>query len=170
MVFRRFNRGNALRPVNRIKHVIDSQVAIAGGASQDFTIVNSVTNPELANIADCEFGSTVNGIFIVCEGYATSGAALANLYFMIFKNPGGNLVLPAGNVVGGNDNKKYVFHQEMVMLQEVADGNPRTLFKGVIAVPKAYRRNGPNDTIIVRVTSPGVNVNVCLQAHYKEFR
>ncbi len=86
------------------------------------------------------------------------------------KNPGGNLVLPAANQVGSSDNKKYVFHQEMKMLEQSVSGNPRTIFNGVIAIPKGYRRNGPNDVTIIRTFAPGVNTNVCVQAHYKEFR
>ncbi len=166
----RFRTRMALRPINRIKHVIDSQFGVAAGATQDLVIVNSVTNPELANVADCEFGSTVNGIFLIIEVNATSSAALANVYMWIAKNPGGNLTLPNPNVVGASDNKKYIFHQEMVMLQQVTNSNPRTVFKGVIAIPKGYRRNGPNDQIIVRIQTPGVSINGCVQAHYKEFR
>ncbi len=150
--------------------MVDSQFGVAAGATQDLIIVNSVTNPELANVADCEFGSTINGIFLIIEVNATSSAALANVYMWIAKNPGGNLTLPNPNVVGASDNKKYIFHQEMVMLQQVTNSNPRTVFKGVIAIPKRYRRNGPNDQIVVRIQSPGVSINGCVQAHYKEFR
>ncbi len=169
MVFRRQFR-NALRPVQRIKHVVDSQVALVAGTAQDFTLINTVDNPAIANVADCVTGSTVNGIFLIVECYATSAAALANIYLAIMKNPGGNLTLPNPNVVGASDNKKYVIHQEMVMLQKVANSNPRTLFKGVIAIPRGYKRNGPNDQLIARVLAPGVNGEVCIECHYKEFR
>ncbi len=166
----RSRRVNALRPVNRIKHVIDSQFAVAAGATQDLVIVNSTDTPVLGTVADCETGSTVNGIFIVVEVHPIDAVALPNVYFWMAKNPGGNLTLPNPNVVGASDNKKYIFHQEMVMLQKIANGNPRTLMKGVIVIPKHYRRNGPNDQILVRIQSPGVAINACMQAHYKEFR
>ena len=61
---------------------------------------------------------------------------------LVFKNPGGNLTVPANNTVGSNDNKKYVIHQEMVMLEQSISGNPRTLFNGVIRIPRGYQRNG----------------------------
>jgi len=86
------------------------------------------------------------------------------------KNPGGNLTFPNPNVVGSDDNKKYVFHQEMVMLQMQDNSNPRTLFNGVIVIPKHLRRMAINDLITVRVFSPGVELNICIQCHYKEFR
>ncbi len=89
---------------------------------------------------------------------------------MIAKNPGNNLTFPNPNIVGSDDNKRFVIHQEMVMLQQVNNSNPRTLFNGVIAIPRGYRRMGPNDRLIANIFSPGVNLNICLQCHYKEFR
>ncbi len=163
-------RGNSLRPVNRIKHVFDEQGGIVGGTVKLIRIVRTVDTPALANPDDVETGSTINGIFINIEVVATSSAALPNIYFMLFKNPGGNFTPPAPNVVGVSDLKKYSIHQEMVMLQEQTGSNPRTLFKGVIVLPKGYRRNGPNDLWQVSLLSPGNAMSYCIQCHYKEFR
>ncbi len=168
MVFRR--RFNNLRPVNRIKHVVDQQGALVIGASTDVILIDTVDAPTLANVAQVETGSTVNGIFLIVEVNGTSSGALANVYMMVYKNPGSNLTFGNPNIVGSDDNKKYVIHQEMLMLQQVTNSNPRTLFKGVIAIPRHYRRNGPDDTMRVRLFSPGVTVNFCVQCHYKEFR
>ncbi len=169
MAFRRRTR-NLLRPVQRIKHVVDSQVAVTANAAQDFTLINTVDAPVIGNVSDVLTGSTVNGIFLIVEVNATSSAALPNAYVAVMKNPGGNLTLPNPNVVGSNDNKKYVIHQEMVMLQGQTGSNPRTLFKGVIVIPRGYKRNGPNDQLILRFLAPGINAQVCVQCHYKEFR
>ncbi len=89
---------------------------------------------------------------------------------LIFKNPGGNTVAPAANVVGASDNKRFVIHQEMVMLQKVTNSNPRTLFNGVINIPRGYRRNAPDDRLELHVLTPGVAADLCIQCHYKEFR
>ncbi len=169
MVFRNRSQ-NRLRPVNRIKHVIDSQGGAVLGVSTNVALITTTDNPTIANITDNQTGSTVNGIFLSVEVYATTAGALANAYMMVYKNPGANLTLPEPNAVGSNDNKKFVIHQEMVMLNKQVDGNPRTLFKGVIVIPRAYRRNGPDDDLICRIFSPGVNLDFCLQCHYKEFR
>ncbi len=169
MVFRRRSRSN-LRPVNRIKHVVDQQTALVAGASTDVILIDATDTPTLGVTSSVETGSTVNGIFLIVEVYATSASALSNAYMMVYKNPGSNLVFPNPNVVGSDDNKKYVIHQEMVMLQKVANSNPRTLFKGVIGIPQHYRRNGPDDTTRVRLFMPGVNGEACVQCHYKEFR
>lgn len=127
--------------------------------------------PTLAATNSVETGSKVNGIYLKVEVVNTGvTGVLANAYMMVFKNPGGNLVFPVPNSVGGNDNKKYVIHQEMVMLQMIDNSNPRTLFNGVIVIPRGYRRNGPNDSLGISIFSPGIELNICIQAHYKEFR
>ncbi len=169
MVPRRFSR-NILRPINRIKHVTDTQQATNAGTAIQLDLVKAVDNPTLSVSNEVAIGSTINGIFISLDVYATSSAALSNVYFSLSKNPGGNLTLPAPNVVGVSDNKKYVIHQEMVMLQKVTNSNPRTLFKGVVVIPRGYRRFGPDDRLTVIILAPGVNIEICIQSHYKEFR
>ncbi len=169
MSFRR-RSGLRLRPINRIKHVVDRQSAITPGNSEVTNLANAVDAPVLANNSEVETGSTINGIFLVVECYATSSAALANVYITIAKNPGGNVTIPPANAVGTSDNKRFVIHQEMVMLQRVTNSNPRTVFKGVIALPRGYRRFAPDDRLQLEILAPGVSVDYCLQSHYKEFR
>ncbi len=163
-------RGNFLRPVNRIKHVVDAQGAIAAAGGTNVILILASDTPDLATTNEVQTGSTVNGIYLKIEAYATTAAALANMYAIIFKNPGGNISNPIPNAVGSNDDKRYVIHQEMVMFQKVAPSNPRTLFNGVIVIPRGYKRFGPNDSLILRMTVPGVAVDFCVQCHYKEFR
>ncbi len=140
------------------------------GGTNDTDVITATDTPVQAQTDEVQTGATVNAIYLLVEVNATSSAALANVYLSVAKNPGGNLTLPLANIVGVNDNKKYVIHQEMVMMQQVTNSNPRTLFKGVIVIPRGYRRFGPNDLLTVRINSPGVNINLCLQCHYKEFR
>ncbi len=159
-----------LRPVNRIKHVKDFQSAITAGTTESSNLILTSDTPDLATSNEVETGCTVNGIFLVVEVVATSSAALSNVYMSITKNPGGNITAPVPNVVGISDNKRFVIHQEMVMLQQQTNSNPRTLFKGVIVIPRGYRRFGPNDLLQISLLAPGVNINYCVQCHYKEFR
>ncbi len=169
MPFRnRFNP--SIRPVHRIKHVVDKQAGVTAGTTNATELIKSVDAPVLANTSEVEVGSKVNGIYLRVEVYATSSAALSNVYMIIQKNPGGQFATITPNTVGSNDDKKWIIHQEMVMLQKVTPSNPRTLFNGVIAIPRGYRRNGPNDLLNVNVLAPGVSIDLCLQCHYKEFR
>ncbi len=171
IVVRRSRTNSSIRPVNRIKHVTDKQGATALGVVDIQSIAVAVDNPTQAVTAQVAIGSKINGIYLRVEVVNTGvTGVLANAYFMIVKNPGFNLTFPDPNVVGANDNKKYVMHQEMVMLNMTDNGNPRTLFNGVVVIPRGYRRMGPNDTIDVHIFSPGVELSFCTQAHYKEFR
>ncbi len=160
-----------LRPIHRIKHVTDSQFATAAGTPKDIVLALSVDAPTLAGTAQVETGSTINAIFLSVEVVNTGvTGVLANCYFYIMKNPGGNLTLPAANAVGADDNKRYVFHQEMIMLQMIDNSNPRTLFKGVLKLPRGYRRMAINDELTIRIFSPGIEITGCVQCHYKELR
>ncbi len=170
MPFGRYNRGNALRPVHRIKHVIDNQGGLVLNVAQVIELVSTKDAPVLANTTEVETGSKVNGIYLKVEAYATTAGALANFYLAVTKNPGNNISFPNPNAIGSSDNKRFVIHQEMVMLEQSVNGNPRTVFNGVIAIPRGYRRMGPDDKVHVILFSPGVNTSFCFQAHYKEFR
>jgi len=170
VVFRRQNRGNALRPVHRIKHVIDAQLGIVLNVQNIQALITAKDAPILANRQEVETGSKVNGIYLNVEAYATTAGALSNVYMAVVKNPGNNLTFPNANVIGSNDNKRYVIHQEMKMLEQSVNGNPRTIFNGVIVIPRGYKRFGPADTLQILLFAPGVNINACFQCHYKEFR
>lgn len=170
MVVRFRSRGLALRPVQRIKHVVDSQFGLTAGANSTVELIEASDTPTLVVSKSVMTGSTVHGIYLKVEGYATSAAALSNCYLIIYKDPGGNLGVINPNTVGTDDDKRYVIHQEMVMLQKVVNGNPRTIFNGVIVIPKGYKRFGPNDELKATLLSPGIDADICLQCHYKEFR
>ncbi len=163
----RFNR---LRPVKSYKHVFDLQGALAAGTQLNTVVIDAVDAPTLSNTIGVEVASTVNSIYLKVEAYATSAGALSNLYMIVMKNPSNAIATPAANTVGGSDVKKYILHQEMVMLQQVDKGNPRTLFVGVIRIPRGYRRFGQDDALIIGLLSPGVTVSFCMQVIYKEFR
>ncbi len=158
-----------LRPINRIKHVIDKQDATTANTQYVLQLATANDDPVIANTAEVLTGSTINGIFLSVQVNWESGAGLPNIYLFVAKNPGGNLTLPDANIVGTSDNKRYVIHQEMLMLTN-GDDQDRTLFKGVIALPRGYRRFGPNDLLTLQIFTPGIASNVFIQSHYKEFR
>ncbi len=170
--FFRQNKGLRLRPVNRIKHVVDAQGALPLNNNVFEDLVLASDTPDLASSREVQTGATVHGIYLkieVVRTQATSGV-LTNVYLAVIKNPGGNLTIPSPNVIGVSDDKRYVIHQEMIMTEQQGNGNPRILFNGVIVIPKGYKRMGPNDKLLAVLLSPGGTMNYCLQCHYKEFR
>ncbi len=170
----RFRRTMALRPINRIKHVRDEAATVAAAATGIFPIATASDTPTLAGTNVVETGSKINGFYIrfeVASNNDFSDGAIPNFYFMLSKNPGGNVTMPAPNVVGANDNKRFVVHQEMSMIENKGKGsNARTIFNGVVVVPKGMRRMAPNDTWVINTLCPALATAQCLQCHYKEFR
>ncbi len=162
----------ALRPVNRIKHVVDLSATLAAATAVNNILIASTDTPTLADRDGVETGSKVNGIYLRVEvaSNETDAGAIPQVYMAVWKSPGDNIGLGSIANIGDDDNKRYVIHQEMVMLNNVAGGTPRTLFNGVIAIPKGYRRFGPNDRLFCTLLTPAVNIVFCLQCHYKEFR
>ncbi len=169
----RYNRGMAMRPVNRIKHVVDTSATVAAGAVFAFDFVKTVDAPVLANTTDVETGSKINGVYmkvIIASNEATVGGAIPNVYMLIMKSPATNVATITPNIVGADDSKKFVIHQEMGMIENQISGIPTVLFNGVIKFPRPYIRNGPNDKWKFVILSPAINISFCLQAHFKEFR
>ncbi len=170
MVQETMSRFTRLRPVHSIKHVVDKQGGLTVDSQQIEDLVEAVDAPTVGNIDQVETGSTVHSIFLNVQVAATSTAALANVYMAIWKNPGGNITLVKSNVIGSSDSKKFVIHQEMLMTEKNTTAIPRTLFKGVISIPRGYKRFGINDKLQIALLSPGTTYDFCFQCIYKEFR
>ncbi len=174
----RNRRSLRLRPVNSIKHVVDVNGGITGGTPSTIDVINTVNTPVLGTSNEVEFPSSVHAIFLrveVIQKVAAGG--VDNIYMIVYKNPGGNITAPAVDAVGINDNKKRVIHQEMLMTGTVltaASAIPKTLFKGVIMIPRGLKRNGANDKLQVVIGHRAAEVtqqsNFCLQCIYKEYR
>ncbi len=161
----------SLRPIHRIKHVVDVEGGLTGGSVSTTDLINTVDAPVLANTNQVETGSKVNGIYLHIEVSHTSGVGRPNVYMALYKNPGGSIAVINPENVGSNDNKRFVIHQEMIMMSgDAGNGLPRPLFNGVIAIPRGYKRFGPNDKLIVVIKSSVVDADFCLQCHFKEFR
>ncbi len=164
----------ALRPINRIKHVVDSSATVAGAAEGLFVLAQATDTPTLAATTSVETGCKINGFYIRFEAASNEAidlGAIPNFYLIITKNPGGNINVPTPNAVGADDNKRFVIHQEMTMIENKGQGsNARTIFNGVIVIPKGMRRMGPNDVWTVTTLCPALDTAQCLQSHYKEFR
>ncbi len=170
----RYRSRMALRPINRIKHVVDSSATVAAAAAGIFVLASATDTPTLGVTSSVETGSKINGFYFrfeVASNEAIDLGAIPNFYLIVTKNPGGNITVPAANAVGADDNKRFVIHQEMTMIENKGQGsNARTAFNGVVVVPKGMRRMGPNDVWTVQTLCPALDTAQCFQAHYKEFR
>ncbi len=168
----RFRRNMSIRPVHRIKHVVDASGTLASATTLPEDLITTADAPVLANIKEVETGSKVNGVYLKVEvaSNETVVGAIPNVYLAVYKNPGSVIAAVDPASVGNDVNKRFVIHQEMIMLNNLKGGNPRVLFNGVIAIPRGYRRFGPDDKLKMSLRSPSTDIVFCYQAHFKEFR
>ncbi len=163
-----------LHPVNRIKHVVDTSQTVAQATTLALTLIEAKDAPVLGNTQEVITGASVYGIYLRLEAASNEAidlGAIPNFYMAVYKNPGAELGTIIPNTVGANDKKRYVIHQEMVMIENKGQGsNPRIIFNGVIKIPRGYSRFGPNDRLTMTILSPALATASCLQMHFKEFR
>ncbi len=173
-----FRRRRMMSPIRSIKHVVDTNGGITGGTPSTTSVINTVDDPSRTVPNNVANGSRVNAIYLNVQviGEVAAGG-VDNIYMIVFKNPGTDMNAPNVDTVGTDDNRKWVIHQEMVMTNNGLTGNPavpKTLFKGVILIPKPYRRNGIDDRLDVLIGHRNGEVTqtsfFCLQCIYKEYR
>ncbi len=126
-------------------------------------------------------GSAIKFFFLAVEIVgAIAFAGVPRVYMYVVKNPSAELTLPNPDAVGASSVRKYIIHQEMKMVSQQASSAgggdftfPRTMFKGVIRIPKRYQRQGIEDKItVVMGNATGESTGstrFCIQAIYKEF-
>ncbi len=170
------------RPVNSLKHVIDirSTVIAAVPVLTDVAIQND--SPSTAAVNQVHIGSSIKAIFLKVElvgtvPYGGNGV----VYMVVYKNPGNQVPAPIVDTVGVSPRRKFVIHQEMTMvgIRSTAGAGggdavfPRTMFKGVILLPKRYQRFGDDDRLVVVLGNASAEAtgrsDVCLQCIYKEY-
>ncbi len=159
-----------LHPVNTKKHIIDSQGALVGATPTTIELAEGVDAPVLTVTNEVAVGSYIRSIFLNVQVAATQTSALANVYLIVYKNPSNSMAVANGNVQGASDTKKIVFHQEMIMGEKNTTGIPRTLFKGVLKLPRHMQRMGQDDSLLIQLYSPGITWEYCVQCIYKEIR
>ncbi len=180
MSFRRTGnrQGFRLRPVKSIKHIVETSGLVTLALASTTDVINTVDNPVLTTTNAVQTASTVSAIYLrveVKQGAVASTVA-NNIYMIVFHNVAGSLSAPAIDTLGSSDRKNQVIHQEMLMLTPATaeSGFPRTMFNGVIVIPRGMRRNAVQDKlqVILQQSTGETNMTTqfCVECIYKEFR
>lgn len=166
-----------LHPVRSVKHVVDTNGAIVAATPSVTDVIDTVADPADLSTNQCATGSTVHSIYLRVEVIGKDSASgVDNIYMIVYKNPADTIAPPIVDGVGSSDKRRFVIHQEMMMLdfKGTTSGFPRTLFKGVIKLPRTFKRNGIDDKLQVvighRLGETTQLSEFCLQCIYKEFR
>ncbi len=178
----RMGRALAYRPINSLKHVVDTSGVVIGGAQSVTDIAVQHDDPLTSVSNRITTGGVVKSIYLRVEvAGAIAYAGVPRVYMFVFKNPGSEVSVPPVDAVGIDKARKFVIHQEMQMqAQQTTSGAgggdgtfPRTLFKGVILIPRKYQRFGDGDKlqfVIGNDTGESTgSTQWCLQCIYKEF-
>ncbi len=173
----RFQR--SLHPVISTKNVVDTSGVLAAGTDTVMDVLAvAVDAPTLAAPDSVERGSTINGLYLSIF-FITEGGEVANevplVDWYILKNPGNNFAstfdatnLPTPGATGSHDNKRFIFHEE----KGLAGGGDASLagvpmvFKGVLAIPKGYRKFNANDRLTLAARA-NFATKFCVKAVYK---
>ncbi len=173
-----YRRAMALRPVKSLKHVIDATTATIDAVVTTVPLATAVATAALASPEEVQDACTINSIYLRAEAVTTEVFTLQpSIYMIVYKDPGDNLSSdPSPNNVGPNPNKRHVIHQEMVMMSKdpAISSFPRTVFNGVIKLPRGIRRMGLQDKLKALFQGPPGETTgqtqLCVQCIYKEFR
>ncbi len=166
-----FRRGYAKRPVNSIKHILDSEGALSGGTQSNNVIAVAVPNVDTAVFkpGDIRVGGTINGFFLSVFIIGSTGAPLVgsiNWYIMKLHS---QQVAPIVATTGTSELRNQIIHEEKGLAGS-GDGTPM-VFKGVVAIPKGMRRMREGDSWVVAVRSLDAtnDATFCVKAIYKSY-
>ncbi len=163
-----------MRPtINSIKHIIDVDgELLATGAVSQLNVAVAVPNVDPTTFVpgDVRVGAHVNGLFLSVFIIGASGQEIGgSINWYIAKLHEGQSA-PDPNNTGVSKIRNQIFHQEKGLAGS-GDGSPMA-FKGVIVVPKSFRRMREGDKIVVALALNGVatsNATFCFKAIYKSF-
>jgi len=167
-----------LHPVKSIKHVVDARTAVQFGLTTTVPLLESVSTPALLSPAQVEDASTVSSIYLKVDAVATTDFTLQPaIYMIVYKDPANSLTGdPDPALAGISETKRFIIHQQMTMLSKDVSVSsfPRTIFEGVVRIPRTFKRNGLGDKLKLLLAFDGSETTgvaqVCIQCIYKEFR
>lgn len=181
MPFRR-RMSNALRPIDSVKHIVEtSGIAAAGTNTVGLNMLAGVDTYQLSDSNGVPTGAKVNGfylsVFIIAEGGELANEVpLADWY--IIKVPGniwGNTFdaanLPTPGSTGIHINKRHIIHTEKGLTGggELSLAGVPMVFKGVIAIPRHMRRIGEADSFKLALRTNFAS-KFCIQTIYKHYK
>ncbi len=177
-----FHRGNSLRPIDSVKHIVETSGIIAAGTNTvQSTLIKGVDAYALADTDGVPTGAKVNGIFlsvyIITEGGEIANEVpLVNWYIIksaagVFGSAFSAALLPTPGATGSHKNKSKIIHTEKGLAGggDVSLAGVPMVFKGVIVIPKGMRRIAQEDAFLLCIRT-NFATKICTQAIYKHYK
>ncbi len=163
-------RGNALRPVNSYKNVIDTEGGLTAGINSVTDVVAAVEIQALDQTANqVPVGAKISAIFYTLYVFTDGTEAttnVANVYW--WKKPSPGLSVPSPGVTTVSENKNMIFHEEKGLGGNRTNGTPMVV-KGVLKLPKSMSRFSVNSKLQMVLQIPNVSGTFCSKHIYKVF-
>ncbi len=162
-----------MSPINSIKHILDSEGQLTGGATSANDIAFAVPNVDTTTFkpGDIRVGGKVNAFFISLFVIGATGGPVngsVNWYLMKI-HEGQDAVLPIPGQTGTSKVRNQIIHEEKGLVGS-GDGTAMA-FKGVIAIPRSMRRFREGDKWRISINSIDATTDAqfCLKVIYKSF-
>ncbi len=161
-----------VRPmVHSTKHYVQISISsVAATAKVTEDLVDAVAVNLVTDSDEVAEGSTVKAIYV--ELSVLANTALQNFIMVILKVPGSGAGPAFSDMVALFDypNKKNILYTTQGLAPNDGVGQPQTILRGWIKIPKSKQRFGLGDRILLVLANQGDNtVNYCGFATYKEY-
>ncbi len=157
--------------IHSVKHVLDAEGVVTEAGSVVTIAASAPVRADPFVPGDVLIGSSVNNIFLSIYMIGASGQPFDGTtnWYINKRRQGQTANFPLAGATGASKVRNQIFHEEKGVPGS-GDGTPM-VFRGVIRVPKIYRRMREGDGIDIRLatTVAASDATFCVKAIYKEF-
>ncbi len=162
------------RPINSSKKVIDALGSTVASTVSTIAIADATSGAAWIDAADTSvpIGSTISSIYLSLFIWLNESVGVNTpiIDWFFAKNPGTNLSFPEPGATGGNDNRRWIMHEEKGLAPDIGNGGAPMVFKGVLKVPKGRQRMGNDDRLFISLLTENHVAFFCLKSIYKFYR
>ncbi len=152
-----------LVPIQTRKEIVDSTLLGVAAGTTTTVIVATAVNDYTGTVGTVETGSVIKSMYWFVQMLPT--ATTENVDFYMMKLPANVPVVTPG-ATGGAPNRKYILHEEKGIPGNANDGAYPLTFKGVVKIPRGYRRMAEGDFFVLVLRGVGIS-NACVKCIYK---
>ncbi len=163
-------RGRSLHPVKSTKKVVDTEGSLADASDSVSVFMVGEGSVPTAGVANVPNGARINGIFVsvFLLGDSGSGAVGSLNWYIACRRQAQSAVtdFPSPGATGDSPVRNQIIHEEKGLAGSL-DGTPM-VFKGVIAIPRQYRRVREGDNWFLKVKGL-TGYQFCFKTVYKYY-
>ncbi len=166
-----FGRRRSLVPVNSTKKVVDTEGSLVDATDSVSVFMVGENQPVTPGVAIVPNGARINGIYVSVFLLGDTGAgAVGSLnWYIACRRSAQSAVtdFPSPGATGDSDVRNQIIHEEKGLAGSL-DGTPM-VFKGVIAIPRQYRRVRAGDNWFIKIKGL-TGYQFCFKTIYKYYQ